>query len=601
MSARTPVVLVCLPNAPYLLGTFDTSAYKKWWKSKPFCEDIQTITKGFHIYGRSHLAVAKRTDGRWAIYRSQQYGTDWDERVFLGAVGEVIYDIVLITFGWAILNTSLGFYETINAGVTWTKISDLPPAKIQRCALCNIGSDGTSADVLMCTDGHHIWRSTNKAKNWSLVLDVATQCQFAGYEDYPTPVFNYGEDKPSNPCIAGANCRVVASVGPFLLINNAAGVANEWSVWNYWDHWYKVSKQVFPPKEIVHSRIYPGIWPLKFIITQILISSIDGPTGGDVVFLVAYDDLAAMSSDKLLYTRVFKTYDYYESSTGQYYYNQFFKYLYQQVISATHNDQISSYQLPVTGASYEDRLTFAAHSETDSAGNLKVSLKYSPDGGDNFSDIDLSKVKVYDNSDLTGVPESGGPFLDDSFSTITWTHGDCDNVGTWNVVEGKRRQLLSYEQDVNISKESSKSYSVDAIGKAHLSEPEDIDALAEATRPISEHIDANAEGQISKSYKIDRTLEAEVPKSYDIDTIDSLDNTKDEPIDAICEARVKKLYRICPYVSDIVEKGYLLDVFIVKSHINEILKEIERENPQFLDLDLTGAPYSPLDSRKEKL
>ena len=125
MSSMTPVALVSLPNLPYLLGTFDTQQFREWWRSAPFPDDLEDIKKGFHIYGRTHLVLAKRKDGRWAVYRSKNYGIDW-ERVWLAAEGEIIYDIVLITFGWAILNTSLGFYETTSAGKNWTLVLGLP-------------------------------------------------------------------------------------------------------------------------------------------------------------------------------------------------------------------------------------------------------------------------------------------------------------------------------------------------------------------------------------------------------------------------------------------------------------------------------------------
>lgn len=53
MSARTPVALIYLPNQPYLIGTFDTTNFTNWWRSKPFPDAIEFIKKGMHVYGRN--------------------------------------------------------------------------------------------------------------------------------------------------------------------------------------------------------------------------------------------------------------------------------------------------------------------------------------------------------------------------------------------------------------------------------------------------------------------------------------------------------------------------------------------------------------------
>ena len=42
-TSMTPVVLVSLPNLPYLLGTFDTTSFKSWWRSAPFPDELVEI------------------------------------------------------------------------------------------------------------------------------------------------------------------------------------------------------------------------------------------------------------------------------------------------------------------------------------------------------------------------------------------------------------------------------------------------------------------------------------------------------------------------------------------------------------------------------
>ena len=583
-TSMTPVVLVSLPNLPYLLGTFDTTNFRQWWRSAPFPDDLEEIKKGFHIYGRTHLAIAKRKDGRWAIYRSKNYGIDW-ERVFLAASGETIYDLVLITFGRAIMNTSLGFYETVNAGTSWSLVLGLPSAPTAP-AFCNIGG----GDVLMCTDGRYIWRSTNIARAWTQVCDQRSLQRLVPGNVWITYT------GLTSACIAGANGYVVCGFGPHMTISEDAGLT--WFAGDHQWEWYVAGDigNVFsyPNPTLVWDRFVP-VSPPQFVIRQIIVSSINGISPTDVTFLLRYDDLFPMAGQSQLYSRTFASYPYNNRYIA-------WKCIYQQYISPGAGSQLSAYDLPITGSSTNDKLAFSAQTRYDTVqSKYIVSLKYSTDGGVSWIDIDVSNITVGNADDALPYAPGSTLFLDDSFAKITWIHGGCDNVGDWDVITGNRRQCLSYEMDAGVAKKSSESYQVDGTLLAHHQKSQDIDAHVEAAISKPYDLDVMAEGLTSKSYQIDRTLEGLVTKSQDLDAICVAGVTISDMLDVIMWANPAKYYHLDIMLNGRIAKTYLVDAILVKDRLNEKLSTIEREMVQFLDIDVPSIPYAPLDSRQETL
>ena len=574
-TSMTPVVLVSLPNLPYLLGTFDTTNFRQWWRSAPFPDDLEEIKKGFHIYGRSHLAIAKRKDGRWAIYRSKNYGIDW-ERVFLAAAGETIYDLVLITFGRAIMNTSLGFYETVNAGTSWSLVLGLPSAP-NAPAFCNIGG----GDVLMCTDGRYIWRSTNIARAWTQVCDMHAVGHLPTLHNYYTGL--------SIPTIAGACGRVLAANGPFLVRSDDGGLT-----WHYVAYWetYAGATGSPPPHEIIYNRLYTN--PPGFLINQITVSSVDGVTGDDVCFLIKIDDIYPVAGTNTLFSRLFVTY------TAGVYKNNYFKPIFQQYLTPSNGkQQVSCYDVPVTGANYNDRLAFSAQTRTDPVTGKSIpSLKYSADGGATWYDVDLNATQIGDPSNGGNY---GGSIVDDNFAKLTWVAPACNNQGAYNFVELSRRQCQSYEMDAGVEKKNTKSYQIGGTLVAHHTKSQNIDVITEATPAKPYNIDALAEGQVSKIYQIDRTLEGLVTKSHDLDAICVAGIPVNDWLDVLMWANIRKYYHLDAMLNGKIAKPYLVDAILVKDRLNEKLSTIEREMVQFLDIDVPGIPYAPLDSRQETL
>lgn len=578
----TPVALISLPNLPYFLGTFDTTNFKQWWRSNALPDSLESITKGFHIYGRTHLAIAKRADGRWAIYRSKNYGIDWG-RVFLAASGEKIYDIVLITFGWAIINTSTGFYETVNAGTTWTKISNLPGTTATP-AFCNIGG----GDVLMCTDGRYIWRSTDKARHWTLICDQQTirRTDYAGKSGYYTG--------PSKPCICGANGRVYAASGPFLSRSDDGGLTFE--VVAYWEYNPKLAAAISrPPKAVVYDRMWGSNAPNNdpgFLISQILISSVDGVLGDDANYLVKIDDVYPVSGYEDLFSWVFKSW----TIDAAYAKNANWKVIFQQPLTPVADGQhLSSYDVSVMGQNYNDKLAFSAQTTTGPDGKKVVSLKYSTDGGATWKDIDLNAIKV---GDPDNGGSSAGSMMDDNYAKLTWVGPACNNSGHYDFVELYRTQCQSYELDAKVKASHTRSYQVGSIVEKSKIKAESVDAILKAKPPKSYNIDVMAQGHNTRTYRIDRTCEGTSTKDQEIDAIVEKDQAVIESLDVIAQGQPRRYYLVSAYLRSKRSASYLCDVILVEDGLTETVQKMISKFPQFMDLVDPGLPYEVYDSRK---
>jgi len=578
-----PVALIGVPGLPYLLGTFDTTNFRQWWRSAPFPVDVETVKKGFHIYGRTHLAIAKLTNGLWVILRSIDYGVNWTV-AWTAANGEVIYDLVLINYGWAVMNTSTGFYETDNAGADWTKISSLPGASATP-AICNIGG----GDVLLITDGRYIWRSTDIARHWTLVCDMSSLRHYSA--NCNESAYYTGTSKP---CIAGANGRVFAAHGPFLVQSDDSGVH-----WNahvqYWeDYPFPAQAFLFPPSKIVWYRIWSMSRP-QFIISEIAISSVDGPATDDVVFLFKANDLNPAPGETDLFSRVYQTFSYGLVK------NMYFKAIFQQYLTPdTTVQQLSSFNVPVLGANYMDRLIFSAQTKTVNGVSVP-SLKYSRDGGLNWVDVDISKIQIGDPSG--GLPIDGS-ILEDNFAKMTWVAPPCNNSGHYVAEEYYRVQCQSYELDTNIihavSILDSFQYFLDANISTKKTSTDSIDAIVEKSGIVSQLIDAFLEKTKTLAYHIDRILEGDVTLDDSVDAIVSIDHGIEYENDVILWDDKTKSYVISAYLGDEISKPYSVDVIISKNSLTDRLRRLDRINPQMFDLYLTDSPLSPMDSRRDK-
>lgn len=606
MSIRTSLALVVLPNQPFVLGTFDAERFRTWWRSNPFPDTLERIEKGIHIYGRTYLAIARRVDGRWAIYRSINYGIDW-ALAWLAAEGEVIYDIVLIKYGWAIVNTSDGFYESVKAGAagSWAEITSLPIAP-NAPSFCNLGG----GDILMCTDGRYIWRSTDKARTWTLVCDQSTLTGRHQYKSSGTVTVSPGfawSGTPRYAAIAGANGEVLCAYGPWMSISIDNGLT--FDVHEAWDQYtlgYERAAEdggaYYPPRSIVYDR-FPSIATghPNFCIKQIVVASVGGGEVENVKYLIRADDIYPAPGESALYVRVFSGHH------GQYWSQGHSIWVddmsptihpkFQQFISPDESlNQISAYEMPITGESGTNRLAFSAQTALDANGNPIPSLKFSTDGGQTWQDLDVTKLKVVDENNL---PTSGGPFLDDSYASSAWVQGPCDNYGHWVFSEGKRAQCISYEMDTLLGGMGEKNQFMDVTLEADIPVEESLDAMVEAALPFPYDMDACVQGPNNKSYLLDRMCEGHNTTEESLDVIAEADIAAPYDLDSYIWARPKQIYRLQALLEGKTDFSYLCDAIIVEYKLGDRLADMAEKIPQFFDLVTPQLPRGAFNSGRD--
>ena len=278
------VVLTHLPGLNYFIGTFDLTNYQDWWKSAPLPGAIQNIEHALWVGGPMHLCLAKMVDGTWSIFQSFDYGVNW--QLVKNSVVEIM-DIELVTFTWILYSDANGdWWESTNSGLDWTKVCTSGPVGMAFFVL----HKGENVTVF-AHDGRYIKKSTDIARTWTTACDLNQVVIDA--DDYRAyPLYYTGRRVAA---IAGANGTILASNGPWMARSMDNG--NEFTCNHSWDTVYAGSgidqvldfetnevHSCFPPVDIVENARD------DFLIHDIVISSIDGPLGGDVAFVVLTKD-----------------------------------------------------------------------------------------------------------------------------------------------------------------------------------------------------------------------------------------------------------------------------------------------------------------------
>jgi hypothetical protein len=279
------VVLTHLPGLNYFIGTFDLTNYQVWWKSTPLPGAIQTIEHALWVGGPMHLCLAKMLDGTWSIFLSSDYGVNW-QLVKNSAVE--IMDIELVTFTWVLYSDANGdWWESTNSGLDWAKVCTSGPVGLAFFVL----HKGDNV-MVFAHDGRYVKKSNNIARTWTTACDLNQVVIDA--DDYrEAPIYYTGRRVAA---IAGANGTILASNGPWVARSMDNG--DEFTCNHSWDTVYAGggADQVldfetneihscFPPIELVE------LGRNDFLIKDIVISSIDGPLGGDVAFVLLTEDL----------------------------------------------------------------------------------------------------------------------------------------------------------------------------------------------------------------------------------------------------------------------------------------------------------------------
>jgi len=251
-----PVILTLLPNRLQFVGTFDTGNYKDWWLSSPLPGAIDHIISNCWVGGSIHTAVCYMKNGSYSIYQSTNYGRDWSEVL---NIPEQIHQIEQIDFGWILASTAAGWLESTDSATTFHVISTQAPG----CkTVVNIGED-----IFLAHDGNKIWKSIDKGRNWSQVLD----CHNIVWQNF------HGGQRTTTwtgdvyPALAGVYNRILAGCGPYLLISE-----NQGSTWTMpW--WYMGDP----------NTLFPEILPFnQHRVMQILHSDCLGTGPEDNVFLI---------------------------------------------------------------------------------------------------------------------------------------------------------------------------------------------------------------------------------------------------------------------------------------------------------------------------
>jgi hypothetical protein len=578
-----PVTLVSLPNVPYLVGTFDTALFQTWWKSSDLT-GVERIIKGIQTYGTIHVALTKNTNGTWSIFQSMNSGVTWSS-VFNHAYE--IFDVVQISYGWLIINCADGFYESTNSGTTWTLVLGLPTAPIAS-AIANVGF----GDILVCTDGASIWRSLDVARTWTKVCTISsirisdTNGQTERYSTYWTGL--------TIPCIAGANGRILASAGPYLLISEDNGAT--WECHRYWcgtiTNTASPDYVDFPDPAYVWSRIWPAA-PLKMLVSQILVSRIDGPSGSEVHFVIKCNDVLLHSGESGLRSWTFITRPVLHY-TGQILMDNYgFNLALKQDLTPGNNTQLSSSEVLLTGTNYNTRMLFSSQTS-----NGVTSLRYSLDGGTTWVTINVNALQVFDGN----VPLGTNPFVDDNFSRNTWIAGPCNNYGTWTLYELFCRRNLSFDMDYTTLVTHTKTYGSTLHSVLRKLKQPDFDLLIQNRH--TKTCTANVLNQLAHVVGIHATeiVKKAFPATYAPDIVTVLRYLKTYTPDILLQKPVNHglLFRCA--LQSAPEETFGMTVNIQETIVQDILSNSQRFSPQFPDIGsgYENRPYEIFDSRRNQ-
>ena len=259
-----PVILVTLESCNFVLGTFDITNMRQWWRSAPFPGNVKHIHQTLALYAEHHIAICEMTNGTYSVFRTDDYGLNWYSVL---NVPDKINGVVKVDFGWAILYTDGGdWYESTRSGASWTKVLDSGPRAGRAIKVAD--------DVFLAHDGDAIWRSTDICRSWTQTYNIH---QYPIADDDMTP-----KKRPppvgtkSAPAIDGTYSRCFAACGEWLLESFDGGAS--WISCHGWNSYYGSYWDAYFP-QFAHVA--------GTTIQQILAISVNGPLDEDVQFAVS--------------------------------------------------------------------------------------------------------------------------------------------------------------------------------------------------------------------------------------------------------------------------------------------------------------------------
>lgn len=581
------VSLVYLPNSNFLIGTFDPLHTTGWWISSGF-DNVEYVKKGMQIMGSIHLAICKELDGTWSIFRSEDYAQTW---VRVLNISYEIYDIVEILPGRAIINTGNGFYETVTSGATWTLVLGLPSSPIA-AAIANVGN----GDILICSDGRYIWRSTNLARSWVQVCDQRSLGGRKLYKDQDNKVdmgFSWTYGSPLTPAVAGANGEVLCAYGPWISMSHDYGRTwNEyartyyggWLIYNTWDG-YASLDGCSKGSDIYSSLPSSANSPSSFQVKQILVSGVHGPLPSDVDYVVRID---GSNYSKVLYGH-HGTYSTYHGTGVDISPSFWIRYTSPLVSDGT--NQISAYEATSSFNSdiIDKILVSVTYKFVD--GVLVPSLIKSTDYGLTWKKVDLQLVEFELSSDKSIA------ITDETFASSTWVSIYCDNIRYPMLLSEYWRRLQSYDIDFMFQPFETMSETYDMLTKIeppYKGEVEyEMGLYALGRHEVEMLHDSLIEVTNLKSYLNAVIIENHYTMLYQVDEITEIDRLVSYEMAIWLERRVYKPY-VMSYFTEIPgASSYSMGAFFV--HVT--VPDIDWASPQWWNILFPDTTKAPLNSR----
>ena len=548
-----PAIFVKHPNQNRFIGTFDMTNLEIWWLSEPLPGDVVEVVDVDWAYAQYHVCVCRMNDGTYSIIRSPDYGQSWVE---VKNLAETIYSVTRIDYGWLMAATSTGWYESMNSGLTWTKVSASAPG----CRAVAVIGD----NVLIAHDGRYVWRSVDYARHWSQVLDCRNIYYKQPHGGFRTQTYS-GDVIPA---VAGFGNQVFAAAGPYLLMSDDEG--QSWTMPWGWPSMYGGSSgnpsinPYFGSSrliQIVHTGAYndpenPGItyqqfvhtWMFRVYIPTLGIVRCLVSNGGDFEFIAKFD----------------------QPFTGYY------------------SGGITAFEVLRPGSEDYDTLVFCPDPKPRS----------SLDRGWSWSDLDPSEFSVYLGDPDQEINASVIPFTEE-FAEYLWSGHPCHNSGTYIREGGPIRRGLSYDLDFKTETEFEETVDIDVLLMVVNESGVDHDLIARKTFESGYQVDEIQKKALSRPYVGNMPLQDTFDFGANHDFVLVHRYTWPWEMD-ILEQKALTLgwYNDILQQTTLVE-GHEMAMYLVDDQTDEIEVDIDRKLPQVWRVQPPRMPFKVLDSRKD--
>jgi len=545
-----PVIFVKHPNQNRFIGTFDMDDLQEWWLSEPLPGDVAEVVDVDWAYAQYHVCVCEMGDGTYSIIRTKDYGQSWYEVLNLG---ERIYSITRIDYGWLLAATESGWYESTRSGLegTWSKVSTQAPG----CkAVVNIGEN-----ILVAHDGTDVWRSIDVARNWTKTLRGRNIYYKKWHGGFTSKTY----DKDIYPALAGFGEAVMAGIGPYLLISEDQ--AQSWTMPWGWSAGYVSSIQPYTSQRILQllhtDRLTEAVHDGNGTWYDVWMARVYMPARGIVRHLVSYGGM-------FYWTAVFDT-----PFTG---YDQ---------------GNLTAHQVLTPGSDVFDSIVFSSTSSR--------TTRYSINGGWDWDDLDPSGFAVYEGDPSQGKNTETNPFIEEDFSQLLWEGHPCHNEGKWIPKDGIMRRGVSYDLDWLLSVTKVATITGDVVVKKIQELGADYDALVQTEFETTWTMDDFRKKAFDRPYLGHAYVRDTFDQGADHDMV--LVHRYIWPWEMdILQQKALTL----GWYNDILQRKAMVDscemaMYLVEDLWDEIVNDIDKTMPQVWRLETPVVPKRVLDSRVE--